>query len=350
MNGGPAEVGATTGVQWYGPIGSTPPPPSPSSASSASSQSASSATAPFPTIAWLRGATPVVTGEDAGGYPGQPGQASVPTHFLHATGGKVYSLEVSWEPAGPAEPGVYDARHLHLAIAEPSKDKTRQDDPKESKKGGQADASKGEVGSEDTAGETTAVVGINVMWATFNASGETVVEYSKVALAEEEAEAGGGSGSGDSGRRSTQTAEGRSYSFPMVAAKPNAPPGHNAPASPLLQWEHVVLLPGLEPGERYQYRPGEGPSGRDFANSSWRTFTAPHPAGTELAAAQATAFFVLADMGADESGEKTNPDKAINCPPAHPIKLSTDSEPWSRWRSDHSSDRSGAVVGCERII
>eukprot|EP01046_Picozoa_sp_COSAG06_P088666 COSAG06_NODE_35078_length_465_cov_0.472678_1_plen_155_part_11 len=150
----------------------------------------------------------------------------------------------------------------------------------------QADAPGGETALEDTAGETTAVVGINVMWATFNASGETVVEYSKVALAEEEeAEADSGS-SGDrmgrppSGRRSTQTAEGRSYSFPMVAAKPNAPSGHNAPASPLLQWEHVVLLPGLEPGERYQYRPGEGPSGRDFANSSWRTFTAPHPAGT----------------------------------------------------------------------
>ncbi len=80
VNGGPSEVGATTGVQWYGPVGLP-----------------ATKTEKFAKLSWMRGATPVVIGVDAGGYPGQQNLADVPTHFLHARGGNIYSLQVSWE-------------------------------------------------------------------------------------------------------------------------------------------------------------------------------------------------------------------------------------------------------------
>ena len=226
VNGGPAEVGATVGVQWYGPVGSS------------DDQS-------FPRIAWLRGAVAVVEGEDAGGYPG----AEAPTHFLHAQDGKIRRATVSWEPVGVALPGVFDARHVHLALAEQSEDAPH-------------------------------AVSMTVMWATWNRTEASVVEFGKKTDTD------------------TATATGTSYSFAMVADNcPKCPPSHKKPpGSSLFQYEHVVSLTGLEPGTRYRYRPGAGANGSSFSNQSWREFVAPHPVGSD-----ATAFFVLADMGADEA-------------------------------------------------
>ena len=188
---------------------------------------------------------------------------------------------------------MYDARHLHLAIAETSTRTRKQwqqheagennDDENAPHRDGRDSLSRFSTtaSSSGTVPSAAQLVSIKVMWATWNATQASVVEYGR-----------------SSEQHSTQMVTGRSYSFPMEANKPHA--GHAAP-SPILQWEHVVLLDDLEPGVQYQYRPGQENSGRDFSNSSWRTFNAPHPAGSKQAAANATAFFVLADMGADES-------------------------------------------------
>jgi hypothetical protein len=88
VNGGPSEVGATMGVQWYGPVGLL---------ATGTMTPAGHPVGKFPKLSWLRGAAPVVAGVDAGGYPGQQNLEDVPTHFLHAKGGSIYALQVSWE-------------------------------------------------------------------------------------------------------------------------------------------------------------------------------------------------------------------------------------------------------------
>lgn len=187
---------------------------------------------------------------------------------------------------------MYDARHLHLAVAKPSAETEQlqqlEGAAADGRKGAHEDTRAGMLRSStssstsDTmvaaASGASGMVSIKVMWATWNATVASVVEYGK------------SSDQDGSSTLHTQIVTGRSYSFPMDVKHPSR-----------LQWEHVALLDDLEPGVLYRYRPGQGPTGRDFSNSSWRTFNAPHPAGSKQAAAKATAFFVLADMGADES-------------------------------------------------
>ena len=55
VNGGPAEVGATAGVQWYGPVGLS------GAARVTQTTAAHLGAAGYPTLPWLRGATPVST-------------------------------------------------------------------------------------------------------------------------------------------------------------------------------------------------------------------------------------------------------------------------------------------------
>ena len=229
----------------YGPVGVSP-------SGQAEDRSAEQV---FPTLGWLRGAVPVVAGEDAGGYPGVLGKAGVPAVFLYAAGGSIHTASVSWDPVGLDLPGVYDPRHVHLAIASAKQ------------------TSSSSLSSANKKTATDGAVGIVVMWATWNETTTSAVEYGAVG-----------------GENSTSVVEGSSYSFSM-AAKPDE-------SGSLYQYEHVVTLPGLDAGVVYRYRAGSGENGSSFAGSAtWHQFSAPQPAG----GGKPTAFFALADMGADEA-------------------------------------------------
>ena len=256
VNGGKEEAGATPGVQWYGPIGTTTGP-----------------AAAFPTIEWLSGAVPVIEGEVGGGYPGATASGgssgightpeTVPRCFLHAAGGEIRVVAVSWEPVpGYEMPGGFDPRHVHLAIAQPDQDRE----------------------AAPAAAAAADLVSVVVMWATTNDTTSTAVQLTKGNAT------GGGSGA-------TTVTTGSSYEFMMEKPR-TSPTGHHPPppASPVV-FEHVVTLPDLEPGAVYSYRPGAGPDGSDW-HQGWTQFRAPLAAGST---ASATGFIVLADMGADEA-------------------------------------------------